>query len=152
MLTTLDTLANAALSEVGDNSPKWTREAELVFLVGAPRSGTTWLQAMLGSHPAIATGPETHFFKMMSSVESGFTHKLPRPVGLDQYLTPDEFYSMVADVFHRVISRVPPPRGPQFYFLEKTPEHAPYAGFILRCFPQRGSFIYCATDAMWPLR
>ena len=30
------------------------------FLVGCPRSGTTLLQAMLASHPAIAVPPESH--------------------------------------------------------------------------------------------
>jgi Sulfotransferase family len=33
-----------------------------VFIVGAPRSGTTLLAAMLASHPAFGCGPETHFF------------------------------------------------------------------------------------------
>ena len=33
-----------------------------VFLVGCPRSGTTWLQIILGSHPQIATVRETHLF------------------------------------------------------------------------------------------
>jgi len=33
-----------------------------VFLVGCPRSGTTWLQIILGSHPGIATVRETHLF------------------------------------------------------------------------------------------
>jgi Sulfotransferase family len=33
-----------------------------LFLVGCPRSGTTWLQIILGSHPAIATVRETHLF------------------------------------------------------------------------------------------
>ncbi len=31
----------------------------VVFLVGAPRSGTTWLQHLLGAHPRIATRQET---------------------------------------------------------------------------------------------
>jgi hypothetical protein len=35
---------------------------ERVFLVGFPRSGTTLLQALLGTHPRIATFPETFFF------------------------------------------------------------------------------------------
>lgn len=30
------------------------------FIVGAGRSGTTWLQIMLGRHPAVATTTETH--------------------------------------------------------------------------------------------
>src|SRR5215831_14255769 len=33
-----------------------------VFVVGAPRSGTTLLAAMLSSHRSFSCGPETHFF------------------------------------------------------------------------------------------
>jgi hypothetical protein len=33
-----------------------------LFIVGCPRSGTTWLQIVLGAHPAIATVRETHLF------------------------------------------------------------------------------------------
>ena len=34
----------------------------LVLLVGAPRSGTTWLQTMLGAHPDVVTPQETDLF------------------------------------------------------------------------------------------
>lgn len=37
-------------------------DAQPVFIVGLPRSGTTLLTAMLGAHPAFACGPETAFF------------------------------------------------------------------------------------------
>jgi hypothetical protein len=40
----------------------WNSAMKTVFLVGCPRSGTTWLQIILGSHPAIATARETHLF------------------------------------------------------------------------------------------
>lgn len=33
-----------------------------IFLVGAPRSGTTLLQSMLAVHPEVCSFPETHFF------------------------------------------------------------------------------------------
>ena len=36
-----------------------------IFIVGAPRSGTTMLAAMLGSHPDLAAGPETQFFSKL---------------------------------------------------------------------------------------
>ena len=36
----------------------------MVFLVGCPRSGTTWLQKLLASHPRIRSGEESHFFSL----------------------------------------------------------------------------------------
>ena len=36
-----------------------------VFIVGAPRSGTTMLAAMLSSHSAFSAGPETQFFSKL---------------------------------------------------------------------------------------
>lgn len=36
-----------------------------LFIVGAPRSGTTLLAAMIGSHPDYAIGPETQFFSKL---------------------------------------------------------------------------------------
>ncbi|MGZ6801709.1 MAG: sulfotransferase family protein [Nocardioidaceae bacterium] len=38
-------------------------QGRLVFVVGAPRSGTTWLQRALGAHPDVLVLPsETHLF------------------------------------------------------------------------------------------
>jgi len=36
----------------------------LVFLVGCPRRGTTWLQRLLACHPAVRTGQESHVFEV----------------------------------------------------------------------------------------
>lgn len=40
-----------------------------VFIVGAPRSGTTLLAALISSHSKIACGPETHFFSKTGAEE-----------------------------------------------------------------------------------
>jgi Sulfotransferase family len=37
-------------------------ETKLIFIVGAPRSGTTLLAEMLSSHPDICSSPETHYY------------------------------------------------------------------------------------------
>lgn len=37
-----------------------------IFVVGAPRSGTTLLAAMLGTHPDYAAGPESQFFSKLA--------------------------------------------------------------------------------------
>ena len=123
----------------------WTAAARKVFIVGSPRSGTTWLQAMLASHPCVATGPETAFFKTVSAMEASFLEKVPRPAGLAQYLTREEFYAALADLFHHATSKVPAPEGPCRYFVEKTPEHCYFAPLILRCLPG-ARFIHLLRD------
>ncbi|WP_035994495.1 sulfotransferase family protein [Leptolyngbya sp. KIOST-1] len=42
-----------------------------VFIVGAPRSGTTLLATLLASHSQISCGPETHFFPYL---EANYQH------------------------------------------------------------------------------
>ncbi len=42
-----------------------------IFVVGAPRSGTTLLASMLAGHSRIACGPETQFFNKVSSEQLG---------------------------------------------------------------------------------
>ena len=37
-------------------------DQSLVLIVGAQRSGTTWVQRLLASHPAIVSGQESHLF------------------------------------------------------------------------------------------
>ena len=43
-----------------------TSQEPPVFVVGAPRSGTTLLASMLNAHGRLACGNETHFFKGLS--------------------------------------------------------------------------------------
>lgn len=44
-------------------------KSEPIFIVGAPRSGTTLLAAMMGAHSRMSCGPETHFFRYLSKVD-----------------------------------------------------------------------------------
>src|SRR5438128_3132184 len=82
----------------------WTHAVEPVFLVGCARSGTTWLQAMLACHPAIHTGPETHFFSSFHPVELEFWRAKDRRLGLSEYLGQDAFYGLIGDSFWRTVS------------------------------------------------
>jgi hypothetical protein len=142
-MTRLQNGTPAPATEAGPEP--WTVAARKVFIVGAPRSGTTWLQAMLASHPCVATGPETAFFKTASALEAAFLEKAPRPAGLAQYLTAEEFYQSLADLFHRATAKVHAPEGPCRYFVEKTPEHCYFAALILRCLPG-ARFIHLLRD------
>ncbi|MEZ4726553.1 MAG: sulfotransferase [Caldilineaceae bacterium] len=123
----------------------WTRNVEIIFLVGCPRSGTTWLQAMLAAHPAIYTGPETHFFEAFRQAEFTFQHTQARGVGLKAYFTPDTFQELITNLFWYTISALPEPSSHPQYFLEKTPQHCLVAPFILNIFP-KARFIHLIRD------
>lgn len=41
-----------------------------VFVVGHPRSGTTWLTKLLGMHPRLGSVSETHLFAMVEMLRS----------------------------------------------------------------------------------
>jgi hypothetical protein len=136
------------MTTIFDARPRadWTRDVEPVFLVGAPRSGTTWLQAMLASHPGIYTGPETFFFSTFGGAEREFLRPKERKVGLGEYLSEEEFHGFMAELFWRSISALPPPAAKPRFFLEKTTHHAEHGDFILKTFP-RARFIHLVRDA-----
>lgn len=123
----------------------WTYNIDLVFLVGCPRSGTTWLQAMLASHPAIYTGPETRFFALVGGLEKEFQRPDSAKAGLPVYTTKEDFYKVTAELFWSLISALNYPPGESKYFLEKTPHHCLFSEFILNTFPN-ARFIHLIRD------
>jgi LPS sulfotransferase NodH len=123
----------------------WTTKVDLVFLVGSPRSGSTWLQAMIAAHPAIYTGTETSFFMTFAAAQNAYMHPRDRRVGLGEYLTPEQFFGFMAELFWTTLSTLPqPPLQPKF-FLEKTNGHGLCMDFILRTFPN-ARFIHIIRD------
>jgi hypothetical protein len=117
-----------------------------IFLVGAPRSGTTILQSLLAGHPKITSFPETKFFHYLLTD------------GLSQDL-PDRLYKF----FHKEINRpellgnapnLYPPlmsnrikwfievldglaiKQNNIIWLEKTPEHVGFVPDILHYLPE----------------
>jgi sulfotransferase family protein len=117
----------------------------VLFLVGSPRSGTTWLQAMLSSHRSIYTGPETFFFSTFAEAEKEYLRPKERRIGLAEYLGKDDFYRLIREVFWFSISALPEPAAETKYFLEKTTNHCMCAEFILRTFP-KARFIHIIRD------
>lgn len=119
---------------------------ELVFLVGPPRSGTTWLQTMLGNHPVIGTSQESHLFNhflthMIRSWDhlKGFDDGRGG-IGLPAYQTEAQFIQMMRDIVFEVLGN-----ADEFHenpvFLEKTPDHILNMQEILRVLPG-AKFIY----------
>lgn len=123
----------------------WTLDVDLLVVVGAPRSGTTWLQSLLAHHPEVMTGPETHFFRTFAEADQEFRRRRDRPVGVSEYWTAAQWREFIERAFWGSVSALPAPAEAPRVFLEKTPIHCMYAEFILRVVP-RARFLHVIRD------
>ena len=118
----------------------------LVFLVGAPRSGTTWLQLMLASSDQVATVNETHLFSLhlVSQFES-WERLRGREIGLRHLMTEVEFIALIRHFADCVISRIHATKPNATIILEKTPHHVLHWRNILKIYPE-AYFIVLTRD------
>ncbi|MFM7271130.1 MAG: sulfotransferase family protein [Actinomycetes bacterium] len=114
--------------------------ARLVLLVGAPRSGTTWLQTMLGAHPMVATPQETDLFsRFLQPLHDSWTREVRggsegierrRYKGLHSVLTDDEFLGLGRSMVDTVVERAAALKPGASVVVEKTPAHSTCADAI----------------------
>ena len=121
-------------------------QERLIFIISPPRSGSTLLQRMLGSHSEIFTHPEPHlvtplaFLGYYDTVDKAsydhinsaeairlFVDALPR--GEEDYLDALRAYS------DTLYGRMLKPSGRR-YFLDKTPAYALVLGFLAKLYPR----------------
>jgi hypothetical protein len=126
----------------------------VVHVIGAPRSGTTWLQLMLGSHPEIATPIELDFFSGFAlpwydtwrQHREGGDDRPGRPDwGLPAALTEAEFEDAVGLVVERIYCSVLAAKPGATLMLEKDPRSSRCVGTILRTVPH-ARFIHLIRD------
>ena len=118
------------------------------FVVGCPRSGTTWLQMLLAQHPKIATTQETHLFNSyIAPLQDAWkAHaSAPRGIGLRAALTPEEFDGLCFDFARHALSRIAEHGNGSSVVLEKTPTHVRHAALIIKLFPE-ARFIHLIRD------
>jgi hypothetical protein len=118
----------------------------LVLVIGSPRSGSTMLQRMLGSHSQIFTRPEPHMLTPLAylgyhdTVEKApydhinaakaireYVEALPH--GEEDYL--DALRAYVTTMYSRILEG-----RPQRFFMDKTPAYALVLPFITRLLPE----------------
>lgn len=121
-------------------------EDRLLFVIGAPRSGTTLLMRMLHAHPEIHTRPEPHLLTPLSRLgyygyvdhapydhlqahqaARGFVADLPR--GEEDYL--DALRAYTDTLYGRMLE----PTGKR-YFVDKTPAYTLELPFITKLYPR----------------
>jgi hypothetical protein len=110
--------------------------SNLVFIVGAPRSGTTWVQRLLAAHPRVRTGQESKLFRSYISPQMAAwrweAEREQHPhtatgrggTGLSCYLTEEQFLPLLRGYTQRLLDAMTPGLGPGDLFVEKTPAHA----------------------------
>lgn len=137
----------AGREEMVNTDPAAMRmESKLVFLIGTPRSGTTLLARMLGSHSAVHNRPEPHLLTPLAHLGYyGTVQKAPYdpfnvtqaiheiveelPRKEDDYLDACRAYTDV--IYDRLLAT----SGREF-FLDKTPAYALVLNFIAKLYPQ----------------
>lgn len=119
-------------------------ERRYAFLVGAPRSGTTWLQLLLSQNENVATSQETHLFtSFLAPLEKAWNSYdgNSRKIGLQAVMGSPEFYELLRQIAQNVMDRI----GNTPILLEKTPAHVRSAELILKLFPE-ALFIHVIRD------
>ena len=127
-------------------------DKQFVFIVGAPRSGTTWLQTMMGVHPQVCTSVELTLYsgyiapwmklwkQETDAIEAGRFHQ-----GLPFLWSEDEFYGFLREFLRRVYERVLATNPTGTHILDKHPAYTLYIDDINRLLPE-SLFVHLIRD------
>lgn len=119
-----------------------------VFLVGCPRSGTTWLRMLLAQHPAVASPRETHLFdSYIAGLQAAWDMEatVRGATGLHAALTESQFTSLCADFARGVLQHIAEANPNSRIVVEKTPNHVRHVPLILKLLPD-AHFIHLVRD------
>lgn len=134
-------LVDAILAAFAAPPPSTERGADLVFLVGMPRSGSTLAEQILAAHPQVASGGETNLVARVLQDESArrgarYPHWVADAVAEDWRRLGDDYRARIA-----------PLRGDRAVFTDKTLPNWQMLGAILRMFPG-ARIVHCVRDPL----
>jgi hypothetical protein len=139
-----------------------TGSPQLCFVLGAPRSGTTWLQRLLASSPHVASPQETHLFDTYLQVQwlrwakqeaylaraldgVGGGQLEDRVIGLPTILDEDDLVDSQRVLVDRLVRRVLAMKPEARVVLEKTPSNSLCVTTIDRLCPD-AQFLHIVRD------
>lgn len=124
----------------------------LVLVVGSPRSGTTWVQRLLASHPDVETGQESDVFDLYVGPQlRTWRRELEADtsgrggVGLGCYHLETEFVGILRRYLLELIGPMVGELEPGQLFLEKTPSHVLFIHEIRELLPD-ARFVHVLRD------
>lgn len=126
-----------------------------IFLVGAPRSGTTILQSLLAAHPEVISFPESKFFhyllydqfagKLPNRMEAFFKDEIKRPELLKDF-DDSQTVEIKTSWFVGILDSLAAEQNKSIW-VEKTPEHMYFIDDIERFLPDV-KFIHILRNGM----
>jgi tetratricopeptide (TPR) repeat protein len=115
-----------------------------IFIVGMLRSGTTLVEQILASHPAIYAGGEREYFRNLAS-------QLPERLGDAARPYPDCVTALDAETAAQLsaayLDQVRPQMGEAKRFTDKNPLNFEHLGLIMLLFPN-ARILHCRRDPM----
>ena len=124
------------------------KDKSFIFIIGAPRSGTTWLQTMLGSHPLVCTTIEnTLYDRYIGPWVQAWDFEVEndhRP-GLPMYWSDDEFYDFLRLFLNRIYERILANKPDATHLLDKRPANSEHVDVINTLLPNP-LFIHLVRD------
>ncbi|NIA09336.1 MAG: hypothetical protein GWP10_06315 [Nitrospiraceae bacterium] len=115
------------------------RGKRLIFVGGAPRSGTTLVQNMLDSHPDILGGPEFLHIPHIINLRKGLQHSIERE-WIDLICSYDDVDKAICLLIECLLLPLADRHGCKF-LSEKTPENVLVFSELISLFPG-ARFIY----------
>lgn len=132
-----------------------TAGPSLVLVVGAPRSGTTWLQNMVGAHPTVASPRETDLFsRYLAPLTEAWRWQVRggpdgwaarRFKGLPAVLTEAQFLDATRVFLDSILVKVTELEPEATVVVEKSPSHSLCAETIAELAP-RARVVHLVRD------
>ena len=127
-------------------------DKQFLFIVGSPRSGTTWLQIMISAHPLVCTTVELTLFSRYTApwikawkAEAANIERERWYQGLPFLWTEDDFYGFLREFLGKVYERVAASNPQATHILDKHPGYSMCIEDINRLLPN-ARFIHVIRD------
>ena len=133
------------------------KDLRLVFLIGMPRSGTTWITWLLTHHPEVVTFRHSGMFFCFEHLQKWWTRDIKFSSGTDlgedgyemsssaEKLEEEELCQLLrrtgSHVFERLTREAPNARA----LVDQTPEHIALTPFIRKIYPE-ACFLHVVRD------